>query len=391
MAIPELLERLLTAPGPSGHEAPAAAVWRDAAAAFAEVSGDMLGTSWVRVPGTAGGPLLAVVGHIDEIGVVVTHVGDDGLIACAVSAAGIRTCCSGSGSRFSTREGPLGGGRVGASREAEGRRGAEAGRIRRHLYRHRREERRGGARARAAGRCGRRCRRTARASQRTDCVARRSTTGSGATSRSRWRVARRRKAARPATSRESPRCRRRSAHRRLARGLVRARAGRRDRGRRHVRDRRARRRSGGGRRARARLRRGDHARAVANRASRTCSRDRRGGVDPVHDRGLSRPDPTDADAVMLSDAASPPGSSRSRSATCTRRARRSLSDSRRHPLLVAFARRLEPGVVVRALTGVAQVPGTSEVQSGWHLTRLRCQPLRHDFVPGTSSWLRWRA
>ncbi len=81
MAIPELLERLLTAPGPSGQEARAAGVWREAASAFGEVSGDMLGSSWVRVPGTAGGPLLAVVGHIDEIGVVVTHVGDDGLIA----------------------------------------------------------------------------------------------------------------------------------------------------------------------------------------------------------------------------------------------------------------------------------------------------------------------
>jgi endoglucanase len=34
----------------------------------------------VRVPGS-GGPLLAVVGHIDEIGLVVTHVGSDGLLA----------------------------------------------------------------------------------------------------------------------------------------------------------------------------------------------------------------------------------------------------------------------------------------------------------------------
>ncbi len=33
------------------------------------------------MPGTAGGPSLAVVGHIDEIGVVVTHLGDDGIAA----------------------------------------------------------------------------------------------------------------------------------------------------------------------------------------------------------------------------------------------------------------------------------------------------------------------
>lgn len=81
MPLPELLERLLTTPGPSGQERAAAAVWREAAAPVGEVSSDALGSSWVRVPGTAGGPSLALVGHIDEIGLVVTHLGDDGLAA----------------------------------------------------------------------------------------------------------------------------------------------------------------------------------------------------------------------------------------------------------------------------------------------------------------------
>src|ERR1700757_435214 len=81
MAIPDLLERLLTTPGPSGEERAAAAAWRDAAASVGEVSSDVLGSSWVRVPGLAGGPSLALVGHIDEIGMVVTHLGDDGLAA----------------------------------------------------------------------------------------------------------------------------------------------------------------------------------------------------------------------------------------------------------------------------------------------------------------------
>jgi putative aminopeptidase FrvX len=81
VAVPESLRRLLTAPGPSGQEELAAGVWREEAAAFGEVHTDVLGSSWVRVPGTAGGPLLAVVGHIDEIALVVTHAGDDGLIA----------------------------------------------------------------------------------------------------------------------------------------------------------------------------------------------------------------------------------------------------------------------------------------------------------------------
>ena len=81
MAIPGTLERLLRAHGPSGQETEAATAWREAAAAFGEVSSDVLGSSWVRVPGTGGGPLLAIVGHIDEIAIVVTHAGDDGLLA----------------------------------------------------------------------------------------------------------------------------------------------------------------------------------------------------------------------------------------------------------------------------------------------------------------------
>jgi endoglucanase len=81
MTVPPILEQLLTAPGPSGQEDRAAQVWREAAREFGEVSSDVLGSSWVRVPGTQGGPLLAIVGHIDEIALVVTHVGDDGMLA----------------------------------------------------------------------------------------------------------------------------------------------------------------------------------------------------------------------------------------------------------------------------------------------------------------------
>src|SRR5438067_1705786 len=76
MPLPDLLERLLTTPGPSGQERAAAAVWREAAAAVGEVSSDVLGSSWVRVPGVAGGPSLARVGPIDEIAAVQEEVGD---------------------------------------------------------------------------------------------------------------------------------------------------------------------------------------------------------------------------------------------------------------------------------------------------------------------------
>jgi putative aminopeptidase FrvX len=80
MAVPDLLRRLLTAPGPSGYEQAAAAVFRDAAAAFAEVSADSVGSTVARVKGTAERPLLAVIGHIDEIGLIVHHIDDDGFL-----------------------------------------------------------------------------------------------------------------------------------------------------------------------------------------------------------------------------------------------------------------------------------------------------------------------
>ncbi len=81
MSIPDLLHELLTSAAPSGSEERAAAVWRAAAAPFAEVSGDTLGSSFARVGGQAGGPVCALVGHIDEIGVIATHVDDRGFVA----------------------------------------------------------------------------------------------------------------------------------------------------------------------------------------------------------------------------------------------------------------------------------------------------------------------
>ncbi len=80
MALPETLHKLLTAAGPSGYEQAPAAVFREAAAAFAEVTHDTVGSTVARVPGTSGGRSVAVVGHIDEIGLIVHHIDDDGFL-----------------------------------------------------------------------------------------------------------------------------------------------------------------------------------------------------------------------------------------------------------------------------------------------------------------------
>ncbi len=80
-AIPPVLGELLAAAGPSGYEAAPAAAWRRAAAAFgAEVEHDTLGSSTARVAGRSSDRRLAVVGHIDEIGLIVTHVDDEGFL-----------------------------------------------------------------------------------------------------------------------------------------------------------------------------------------------------------------------------------------------------------------------------------------------------------------------
>jgi putative aminopeptidase FrvX len=83
VTLPDSLHNLLTAFGPSGVEREAAAVWQAAAKGFTDdVRGDVVGSSVARVrarpPG--GGATLAIVGHIDEIGLIVTHVDDDGYL-----------------------------------------------------------------------------------------------------------------------------------------------------------------------------------------------------------------------------------------------------------------------------------------------------------------------
>jgi endoglucanase len=81
MAAPELLTALLNAPGPSGHEEEPARIWREAASQFAEVTSDTMGSSFARVRAGEGAPTLALMGHIDEIGVAITNIEDSGLLS----------------------------------------------------------------------------------------------------------------------------------------------------------------------------------------------------------------------------------------------------------------------------------------------------------------------
>lgn len=74
------LARLLDTPGPSGFEAEPARVWRQEAETFADrVDADVSGNS-TAVINPGGNPRIMLAGHIDEIGVIITHIDDDGFI-----------------------------------------------------------------------------------------------------------------------------------------------------------------------------------------------------------------------------------------------------------------------------------------------------------------------
>jgi putative aminopeptidase FrvX len=75
------LKRLLDTPGPSAFEAAPARLWRAEAGRFADgVRADVAGNSFATV-GENGGPRVMFAGHIDEIGVMVTHVDEEGYLS----------------------------------------------------------------------------------------------------------------------------------------------------------------------------------------------------------------------------------------------------------------------------------------------------------------------
>ena len=77
------LERLLDAAGPSGFEVRAARVWLEDAETFADtVHTDGTGNSFAVV-NSSGSPRVMLAGHIDEIGLQITHIDDDGFVYIA--------------------------------------------------------------------------------------------------------------------------------------------------------------------------------------------------------------------------------------------------------------------------------------------------------------------
>lgn len=76
----DFLRSLLDAPGPSGYEAAPAHVWRGEAQLFADrVERDILGNSFAYLA-KSGAPRVIIEGHIDEIGLIITHIDEEGFL-----------------------------------------------------------------------------------------------------------------------------------------------------------------------------------------------------------------------------------------------------------------------------------------------------------------------
>lgn len=74
------LKRLLDAPGPSGFETLAGRAWRAEAGKFADrVAVDLAGNSIAEI-NAGGSPTILIDGHIDEIGVIIQYIDDDGFL-----------------------------------------------------------------------------------------------------------------------------------------------------------------------------------------------------------------------------------------------------------------------------------------------------------------------
>lgn len=74
------LKRLLEEPGPSGFERRPARIWKDEASGFAErVWSDVQGNSFA-VMGEGRRPRVMLAGHMDEIGIQVTHITEKGIL-----------------------------------------------------------------------------------------------------------------------------------------------------------------------------------------------------------------------------------------------------------------------------------------------------------------------
>ena len=103
------LKTLLDTPGPSAFETAPARVWRTEAERFAgSVRADVAGNSFATLYGD-GRPRVMFAGHIDEIGIMVSHIDDDGYISFDTIGGWDHQVFVGQRVQMLGREGPVAG------------------------------------------------------------------------------------------------------------------------------------------------------------------------------------------------------------------------------------------------------------------------------------------
>lgn len=104
----EFLKDLLEAPSPTGAEVPVADLVRMRLADAAdEVETNVMGSVHARLSGRAGGPTLMLAAHMDEIGLMVTYVSDDGYLSVAAVGGVDAAILPGMRVDVHTQEGPV--------------------------------------------------------------------------------------------------------------------------------------------------------------------------------------------------------------------------------------------------------------------------------------------
>lgn len=103
----DFFKHLLALPGPSGFESAPAHAWRDEAERFADrVWGDVAGNSFAAV-NPEGAPRVMIAGHIDEIGLMVNHIDDDGFLYFSAIGGWDPEVIVGQRVEILTRDGPI--------------------------------------------------------------------------------------------------------------------------------------------------------------------------------------------------------------------------------------------------------------------------------------------
>src|SRR5262249_34399975 len=101
------LKELVEAPSPSGYESPARAIWRRGVEGAGTTLRTDLHGNTIAAVNPEGTPRIALVGHIDEIGFMVTYIDEDGFVSFASIGGNDPVIAPGQRVRIHTSSGPL--------------------------------------------------------------------------------------------------------------------------------------------------------------------------------------------------------------------------------------------------------------------------------------------